>query len=124
MPTQEQIIKDLQDFTVRLQKQVNDLQKKLDDISLVPSDTLVPSEYNEVFEDRVWESVLTATISNMLNPSQIIPPDERTQMKMMQRALGIADKWVEAAKEFKQEKENQKKQKQTKADPIKELLDK
>lgn len=122
MPTQEQIIKDLQDFTVRLQKQVNDLQKQLDDISSMPTDdSLVPSD---TFEDRVWESVLTATISNMLNPSQIIPPDEKVQQKMMQRALGIADRWVEAAKKFKQEKDNLSKQQKTKSDPIKELLDK
>lgn len=122
MPSEAQIIKDLQDFTVRLQTQITKLTKQLDDISLSPTqgESLVPSDN---FEERVWESVLSSVIANMLNPSQLMPSDPTAQQKMMTRALHMADKWVEAARKYKQEKELAAKDAEVK-DPIKELLDK
>jgi hypothetical protein len=123
MPNEAQVIKDLQDFTVRLQKQVNELQKRLDDTSLVPSSIATELVPFDSFEDRVWESVLSTTIANMLHPGQILPTDTNTQMKMMMKALKTADMWVAAAKKYKQEKEEQRKE-EKKADPIKELLNK
>jgi hypothetical protein len=116
MPTEAQTIKELQDFTVRLQKQINELKEQ------VNSTALDDTEPEDTLESRVWEAVLSSVISNMLNPSQIMPTDPNVQQKMMTRALHLADKWVEAARLYKQEKEIQKAK--APIDPIKELLDK
>lgn len=118
MPTEAQTIKELQDFTVRLQKQINDLSSMFKQTIDQLTDTSTPAD---MFEEKVWESAIAATISSMTNTSQVLPSDPKVIDKMMIRALHNADKWVEAAKTYKTEKERQRKEQR--ADPIKDLLD-
>lgn len=121
-PTQQQQIKDLQDFTVRLQKEINEL-KKLAEHTPSESNTLSDISDSESFESRVWEACLVAAITSM-NNNPLTPRDETIRGNMIHKVLKQAEQWVEVARTYKEEMEQQKanKQKELSTDPLKSLL--
>jgi uncharacterized protein YeaO (DUF488 family) len=121
-PTQQQQIKDLQDFTVRLQKEINELKKQLVERT--------PTEHNSTdisdsstFESRVWEACLVAAITSM-NNNPLTPKDETIRGNMIHKVLRQAEQWVDVARKYREEMEAQKlsKQKELSTDPLKSLL--
>lgn len=121
-PTQQQQIKDLQDFTVRLQKEINDLKKQLAEHTPSEQDSTNISD-SSTFESRVWEACLVAAISSM-NNNPLTPKDETIRANMIHKVLKQAEQWVEVARVYREEMEQQKvnKQKELSTDPLKNLL--
>lgn len=117
--TVQQQLKDLQDFTVRLQKEVTDLKKQLASKPQVEATNLD----DDGFEGRVWEACLVAAISSM-NNSPLTPRDEDIREKMIHKFLKQAETWVRVAKKYREDIELQKanKQKELSTDPLKNLL--
>ena len=115
----QQQLKDLQDFTVRLQKEVNELKKQLADRPQEESQSIS----DDGFEGRVWEACLVAAISSM-NNNPLTPTDDKIKERMIHKALKQAETWVQVAKKYKEDIELQKanKQKELSTDPLKNLL--
>ena len=128
MPSQEQI-NDVHDHLVRLQKQVNEQGKIIEELQLqlatlqeqVPTTTVLESGS---FESKVWETVLVGALSASLGPNKVLQDTPKAMQQLIGRAIRLADNGVKAAKEYQMEQEKNKELEEVaKAnDPLKNLL--
>ena len=136
MPSQEQIdamqttiehleqkLKDVSEHNIRLQKQVNELKKEMDDIS-VPQVGQNDISVQSAFEERVWEAVLHSVISNMMNPSLIHTNEEKSRKRTIHKALETAEEWVNVSRIYLENRrvERENKEKEKASDPLATLI--
>ena len=128
MPSLEQV-NDVHDHLVRLQKQVNEQGKMIEDLQevILSLQEKIPDTGPQLmgaFESKVWETVLVGALGAALGPNKVIQDTPKAMQQVVGRAIKLADNGVLAARDYQKEQEmnRQVAENAKNNDPLKQLI--
>lgn len=128
--TNTQLMNDLHDHLVRLQKQVNEQGKMIEDLQevILSLQEKIPDTPTQLqtgtFESKVWETVLVGALGAALGPNKVIQDTPKAMQQVVGRAIKLAENGVLAARDYQKEQEMNRQAAESvkNNDPLKQLI--